>query len=266
MFKQFLLKNKHLPIINPYSCGWQKCPPEHTPGLLVRDFWLIHYVVSGKGTYVEKGVPYRVNGGECFIIRPMETTTYVADRDDPWHYIWIGFETELDLSEYFTEPVMDGASVRDIFLSLTEIDRDRPHYEEHLAGKIFEMIMLISATERVPTKANDTVETAKHIMDTAYSTVTISALAETLHMSRAHLGKMFKEAEGITMKQYLQACRMRKAATFMKEMNMSPGQAGCAVGFTDVYSFSRAFKSYFNMTPTEFRNRASKNPSVVIKK
>ncbi len=265
MFKQNLLINKHLPIINPYSCGWQKCPPEHTPGLLVRDFWLIHYVISGKGTYIERGAAHTVSAGECFIIRPMEITTYIADKTDPWHYVWIGFETELDLSSYFPEPVIDGTAIKSIFLSLTEIDRDRPNYEEHLAGKIFEMIALLSASNLPPCKTNSTVETAKHIMDTSYSTVNISKLAEMLHMSRAHLGKIFKEAEGITMQQYLQSCRLRKAATFMKDMNMSPGQAGCAVGFADVYSFSRAFKSYFKMTPTEFKKQSAKNLSVVVK-
>ncbi len=265
MFKQYLLKNKHLPIINPYSCGWQICPPEHTPGLLVRDFWLIHYVVSGKGTFVERGAAHDVKAGECFIIRPMEITTYVADKESPWHYIWIGFETELDLSSYFPEPVIDGTPISDVFLSLTEIDRDRPNYEEHLAGKIFEMISLLAASDRHHNNANGTVETAKNIMETSYSTVNISKLAEMLHISRAYLGKIFKEAEGITMQQYLQSCRLRKAATFMKEMNMSPGQAGCAVGFADVYSFSRAFKTYFKLTPTEFKKQAAKNLSVVVK-
>ena len=265
MFKQFLLKNKHLPIINPYSCGWQICPPEHTPGLLVRDFWLIHYVVSGTGVYIERGASHTVKAGECFIIRPMEITTYIADKEAPWHYIWIGFETELDLSSYFPEPVMDASAIGDVFLSLTDIDRDRPNYEEHLAGRIFEMIARLSATDSKPTRANDIVETAKHIMDTSYSTLNITRLAEMLHMSRAYLGKIFKESEGITMQQYLQSCRLRKAATFMKEMNMPPGQAGCAVGFADVYSFSRAFKSYFKLSPTEFKKQAAKNLSVVVK-
>ncbi len=265
MFKQFLLKNKHLPLINPYSFGWQKCPPEHTPGLLVRDFWLIHYVVSGKGVYIESGASHTVNAGECFIIRPMEITTYIADKDDPWHYIWIGFETELDISSYFSDPVMDASAIGDIFLSFTDIDRDLPNYEEHLAGRIFEMIVRISATDSKPARSNDAVDTAKHIMDTLYSSINISRLTEMMHISRAHLGKLFKESEGITMQQYLQSCRLRKAATFMKDMNMSPGQAGCAVGYADVYSFSRSFKSYFKMTPTEFKKQAAKNLSVVVK-
>jgi AraC-like DNA-binding protein len=67
------------------------------------------------------------------------------------------------------------------------------------------------------------------------------------------------------MQQYLQSCRLRKAAIFMKDMNMSPGQAGCAVGYADVYSFSRSFKSYFKMTLTEFKKQAAKNLTVVGK-
>lgn len=265
MFEQFLLENKHIPIINPYNCGYQHCPPGHSPGYLVRDYWLMHYVVSGKGRFVERGTVHEVTAGQCFIIRPMEITSYYADENDPWYYIWIGFETTLDLPACFDEAVIDGSDIKSIFLSLAEIDKNRSHCEEHIAGKIFEMISLLSAKGEPRSKENSIAAMAKNIIDTSYATVNVSEVAKMMHLSRAYLGTVFKRSEGVTLQQYLQSCRLRKAATFMKEMNMSPGQAGSAVGFNDVYSFSRAFKRYFRITPSEFKKRTEDNLSVFVK-
>lgn len=33
-----------------------------------------------------------------FLIRPYELTYYQADAEDPWHYIWIGFDGKKSLS------------------------------------------------------------------------------------------------------------------------------------------------------------------------
>jgi AraC-like DNA-binding protein len=254
---EFLLENKNLPLINPYKCGYQHCPPGHTPGFLVRDYWLMHYVVSGKGKYVERGTVHEVSAGECFIIRPMEIANYCADEKEPWHYIWIAFTAEIPLPELFDESVIDGKAIADVFLSFPKLEEGRKNLEEHLAGKIFEIISLLSVHNEAKNRANSIVETAKNIIETSYDTINVTKLSEKMHLSRTYLSSVFKRSEGVTLQQYLQSFRLRKAATFIKEMNMSPGQAGNAVGFSDIYSFSRAFKNYFKISPTAFKRRAA---------
>lgn len=252
---EFLLENKSLPLINPYKVGFQHCPPGHSPGFLVRGYWLIHYVVSGRGNYVERGTVHEVTAGQCFIIRPMEMSNYCADEIEPWHYIWIAFTTDMELPEAFGRSVIDGSAVADVFTSLAELNGERPHLEEHIAGKIFEMISLLAAFDAPKNQACGIVETAKNIIETSYDIINVTKLAEKMHLSRTYLGSVFKRSEGVTLQQYIQSFRLRKAAAFMKEMNMPPGLAGNAVGFSDIYSFSRAFKNYFKISPTKFKKR-----------
>ena len=47
--------NKGYTDINPLQFGFQKCPPSHTWGPHIREYYLIHYVVSGKGRFMKKG-------------------------------------------------------------------------------------------------------------------------------------------------------------------------------------------------------------------
>ena len=54
--------------ITPYDAGTQRCPPLHFYGPAVRSYWLLHYVVSGKGVFVKNGETYRIREGQCFVI------------------------------------------------------------------------------------------------------------------------------------------------------------------------------------------------------
>ena len=50
--------------------GEEKCLPLHTYGYGSRAFYLIHYVVSGKGTLFANGKRYDLTSGQSFIIGP----------------------------------------------------------------------------------------------------------------------------------------------------------------------------------------------------
>ena len=84
--------NKGYTDINPVLFGYEKCKSLHTYGPHIRNCYLIHYVVSGKGKFYKKDFEASVNAGQAFLIRPDEVTTYTADKDEPWEYIWIGFD------------------------------------------------------------------------------------------------------------------------------------------------------------------------------
>ena len=79
-----------------YQYGYEKCEPLHAFGPYVRNNYLFHYVISGKGCLHandEKGeaVPYNIEAGNGFIIEPGYVNTYFADNDQPWEYVWVEF-------------------------------------------------------------------------------------------------------------------------------------------------------------------------------
>ena len=60
-------------------------------GPAVREYYLIHVVVRGRGKFLKNGKAYEIGEGDAFLIRPMEVTLYGADKDNSWEYYWIGF-------------------------------------------------------------------------------------------------------------------------------------------------------------------------------
>ena len=79
-----------LPLV-VYNAGFQKCPPGYGWGPGIRDHYLIHYIVSGRGTYETAGRTFVPEAGEAFLVRPEEPVYYQADEEEPWEYYWVGF-------------------------------------------------------------------------------------------------------------------------------------------------------------------------------
>ncbi len=67
LYKQILQADLHQNVeLSIFNCGLQSCENGYSWGPGVRDHYLIHYVASGKGTYVVSGVTYEVKSGDLF--------------------------------------------------------------------------------------------------------------------------------------------------------------------------------------------------------
>lgn len=71
--------------------GHQKCEPSQRWGKGVREQFILHFIVSGKGTYITPEGSFSLSAGDVFLIRPLTEIEYFADNDDPWEYYWVNF-------------------------------------------------------------------------------------------------------------------------------------------------------------------------------
>lgn len=81
--------------LNVCQSGYEKCDGGYTYGPAVREFYLIHYVISGKGTLKTEDSFYQLSARQAFIIYPEEVTTYSADECEPWYYCFFAFSGSL---------------------------------------------------------------------------------------------------------------------------------------------------------------------------
>lgn len=92
----------------------------------------------------------------------------------------------------------------------------------------------------------------KHYQDD----ITIGGLAERFGFTQEYLGKIFKKYSGETLSKYLIKLRMNKAKMLLIENpEIEIQKIGELVGYKDGYYFSRAFKSYTGIQPSEYRNK-----------
>ena len=81
----------------------------------------------------------------------------------------------------------------------------------------------------------------------------ISELAEKLHLNRKYLSRAFKKHTGETLQQYMLKQRMNEAKKLL-ESGYSINETAIALGYSDSFAFSKAFKKIYNNSPKMYSN------------
>jgi len=88
-----------------------------------------------------------------------------------------------------------------------------------------------------------------------YQDVTLEDLTKQVHMNPDYISKFFKQKTGQNFSDFLIEVRMNKAADILKDVNYKTYEVSDIVGYSNSSNFTRTFKSYFGMSPREYRNQ-----------
>ncbi len=84
--------------------------------------------------------------------------------------------------------------------------------------------------------------------------LSLAGLAEHFGFTQEYLSKIFKKKVGLTPIKHLTKLRMNQAKLLLKNhSNLEIQKVAEMVGYNNAYYFSRAFKSYSGMQPSEYR-------------
>lgn len=272
-----IFPNENFIDLSLYQYGWEKCSPSHSYGPAKRNHYLFHYVISGTGTVLaddKKGntKTYHIKSMQGFMIFPDQITTYIADKDIPWEYVWIEFDglkvkEALDTAGLSADnPVYRAQSKtlrENMFNEMMYIKDNRDSSPFHLIGHLYLFFdYLTRSSERMSlNKASKTNELRTFYIKEALAfiehnfqnDITVEDIADTCGLNRSYLGKIFKETLGKSPQEFLINYRMLKATELLKLTRLSIGDIGLAVGYENQLHFSRAFKKIYNISPREWR-------------
>lgn len=77
------------PPVRLYFSGHEQTSPSHACGPGIWPHYLLHYVLSGAGTFQSEKQSWRLTAGDAFLIIPGVVSAYAASSTDPWEYCWI---------------------------------------------------------------------------------------------------------------------------------------------------------------------------------
>lgn len=254
--------------------GFEQCDPKYGFGPAIRENYVLHYIDSGKGTFYYKGQQISLSAGDIFLLKPNELTYYEADADDPWSYYWIGISGS-KASEYFNLSSIHNTSflrsskesptniIYQLMTSIILPNKKQQHSitsHLHLLGTVYELLFKLSTIAPNPLqKASNPSEQlclrCRKIIDTTYtsSTLSIQHIADTLSVNRSYLTTIFTEYFHTSPKEYLNQVRMRRAKYLLEHTQEPIKFIAYSVGFLDPLYFSKAFKTYYKISPSQFR-------------
>lgn len=87
-----------------------------------------------------------------------------------------------------------------------------------------------------------------------YQNASLETAAEQVNLSPAYLSKIFKEKSGSNFSDILIGIRMKKAKEMLKDSRYKSYDIAYYLGYDNPKNFSRAFKNFYHMSPSEYRS------------
>ena len=92
-----------------------------------------------------------------------------------------------------------------------------------------------------------------HIDANYMRSLTVTDLAGTIHRSRSHVLKLFKNHYGMSAKAFIIKKQLGEACEQLLSTTKSIAEIGQAVGISDPYHFSKLFRRHTRLSPTAYR-------------
>lgn len=84
--------------------------------------------------------------------------------------------------------------------------------------------------------------------------LSLTQLAEIVHLNPAYLSRLYKISSGISLSEYINEVKLNKCRELLRQPYLKIHEVGSAVGFDSPPYFTRFIKKMVNMTPQEFRD------------
>lgn len=221
----------------------------------------LHYVISGHGTY--NGTP--VQAGTGFVSLPQLRHTLISSPDDPLHFYWIScygkqVETYMAKLGFTAERLFFPFDWADELCPLLDDIIYREQAERNLTMLMESCLLrclawhkpLDQPTQHSQGRMLDHVERAEQYIYQHMGVGSCDDVARAQNLSRKYLNNLFVRYRGQSLQTFMMTVRMSQAADLIVSGDYISKEIAAMVGYTDYAQFSKMFKKYHHLSPTEY--------------
>lgn len=237
--------------------------------ILKRDVYIIHYVVSGRGKFMNN--PF--SKGQCYFVSAGALEIIEAPADESYESYWIMLEGQnakdclqncgfAKCNSIFDFEYTEECS-RKIHKFLFDTEYESELQEACKMEELMYNILSFHTRKLTEPGTKDKIDikvqaVADYIENNYNSHIKISDLCHVFYFSKNYLCTIFKDKFGMTPKEYLINYRLTKAKILLtdKNCNMSVAEVSYAVGIDNPLYFSRLFHRKEGVSPTDYRNKS----------
>ncbi|WP_290410216.1 AraC family transcriptional regulator [Paenibacillus polymyxa] len=269
-FTESLLKELYL-----INIGYEKCLPCHSFGPQIREYYVLHYILSGQGKFSRKQTTYYLKPGNFFLIEPNDLyAIYEADEQNPWEYVWIGFQGS-KVNEILTKlgfgthtrvgSVQNRAEAEQYIQSLISNDLLRQDHMLRIQGNFFHMLsyfQMDAATDYAQRASGSSKQYVDlfvmHVRNSYWNPeLTVTSIAEQIGLHPTYLTHLVKMELRQTSLEYLTHYRILRGKFLLENTDFTIDAIAQTVGYQNPLSFARAFKRIFGVSPRLYGKKHS---------
>jgi AraC family transcriptional regulator, arabinose operon regulatory protein len=233
-------------------------------------FYIMSYHKQGSAKLKIGDETYPLEPGSVMLMPPHVIHDHYKDSPEETVFLWWHFHftigNVIDVFKLFDLPYVFKLENPETFESIFVEYMDFATKESYLPTKILEKAkalellyhLLVGAMAQRNTKAMEHhsggfLDILAHLVNFPEEDISLGTLSKQLNMHPTYVSNRFKELFGKSPIQVQREMRMDKAKTLLKSSDLPVNQVAEATGFQTVPSFSRLFKSYVGVSPSQFR-------------
>lgn len=137
---------------------------------------------------------------------------------------------------------------------LTALQPDTPlgwHLGNTLLHAVHDRLFDGPAQQRTPL---DLTVIDRYILGNLEATISVADLARQVHVSPSHFFSLFRRATGLSPHQYVQRCRVRQAAHWLRAGELPIAEIASRTGFCSQSALTHATRRHLGLTPGAIRH------------
>lgn len=229
-------------------------------------YWELTYVDKGELLTTIDGVSYHLKQGDLIFYAPMQFHTQSTFEKISSSYLTINFKMNFNHADLLCNKIF--SLQRDSYFIVTrlieELSNDNLYSDDlslcYLKELIIQMLRLDNShfhskptTHMQQTYENELLnDILLYIDDNIYEKISVSTLCDHFCISTSMLHSLFRKNMNNTAKNYINELKLSKSKELIRNSTHTLSEISEMLGFSSIHYFSKKFKSYFNISPTEY--------------
>lgn len=235
--------------------------------------YVLWFITGGKGEVWVNGHYFALRRGSFLFMRPDELHTAAQDpknrlSDIYTHFLVVDDRTNAEMDAEFLLPrhtfVEDYYFIESLLHRLLDVQDSGDDWAEDEFNLIMKQLMLHiyrlqneEGEGRTLSKVQiqNLRKVIKHIRNANGHCIDFNELSELAAVSPQYLNRLFKQYTGLSLKRFIIRTKMERATFLLGETPMSITEISKALQYSDIYSFSKVFKSFYGTSPLNYKKQ-----------
>ena len=211
-------------------------------------FSRMYYILDGEAYYEEDGKATRLKKGYLYLTPVKKPFSLYENPQDKLLHTYTHIYTFPEINEFTEIEVVEGTPLYDAVM----LWRKYIHTQNNELVVTIVQFVLSCAIKRIVTNDNSVARMTKKCIDTLDDfSISTEEICRMVGYTREYITRSFTATYNMTPRQYLISRKMELALRSLEDGKLVK-EVSDNYGYSSPYSFSKAFKRYYGMSPETY--------------